>query len=324
MQPQAEVLQGPLRRHACRQPAKVMGPLPVHAQGVREVLLHGFHALAYPSHPAPEPLGPRRPPLTLGWAEALGARGPPPGLLGGLSLHALRNPVWPRSRGAHARQARVGLATPGNARLGAGRRFGAGRPHAAARAHPHGGERQQPRDACIPAQPVAPAPRGSARPPPRATALGLPRGEAGAVQRFRRTLLGCHPLHPRQKTRAQGLRLLAYGAVALLPRRQRGEGGAPMALGRALPAACTAKAWPLAKEGVSELLIPCPPARPNSCRLMQSPRTRSYLCCVWEKPMVRRTHRVLRGRTLMGVLALCWGVACPTGCGLSWSTRNGH
>ena len=42
--------------------------------------------------------------------------------------------------------------------------------------------------------------------------------------------------------------LLAYLAVALLPRRQPGEGGAPMPWGIAIKSACTAKAWPRAED----------------------------------------------------------------------------
>src|SRR5919205_3134753 len=103
-------------------------------------------------------------------------------------------------------------------------------------------------EALIPAQPVAPANIGQARQPARATALGLPRGDAGAVEGFVRTPLGCQELHEVQKTRHQHCILLAHLAVELLPRGQGGKGGAQMPSGIAIKTAFTTKALPLAKE----------------------------------------------------------------------------
>jgi hypothetical protein len=48
-----------------------MGPFPIEAEGMRELLIHGLHDLAHPSHPASEPFGPRRPAITLGQADEL-------------------------------------------------------------------------------------------------------------------------------------------------------------------------------------------------------------------------------------------------------------
>src|SRR5215467_13507177 len=59
------VTQGDLGGQPRLQPAEFMRPLSVEAEGMRELLLHRLHALAHPSHPAPEPLGPRRSALAL-------------------------------------------------------------------------------------------------------------------------------------------------------------------------------------------------------------------------------------------------------------------
>jgi hypothetical protein len=159
-----------LRGSARLQSAKVLGPVAIAADGMPELLVHRLDDLAPPGPPTPEPLGPRRPALALGWADTLGARGPPPGLLRGVSLQALIHPVWPRSRGAHARQARGGRATQGTTRLCQGLLFGGGRRKAQAGAQPHGVDRQQQRAAFIPTPPGAPAHSSHARPPPRAPA----------------------------------------------------------------------------------------------------------------------------------------------------------
>jgi len=76
------------------------------------------------------------------------------------------------------------MATQGKARLGGGLIIGACRTKADASDHPDGVDRQQQMDTLIPAQPVAPAHIGQVRQPARATALGIPRGDAGAVQGF--------------------------------------------------------------------------------------------------------------------------------------------
>src|SRR5262252_9880423 len=86
MQPQAEVMQGHLRRQARLQPPEVMRPFAIEAERMPELLIYGLHALTYPSHPAPEPLGPRRSALALRWAEHLGPVGLPPRRLMGLAL----------------------------------------------------------------------------------------------------------------------------------------------------------------------------------------------------------------------------------------------
>src|SRR5919205_2953767 len=117
IEPHTEVMEGHLRRQAPLKPAEVMGPLPVQAEGMPELLIHGLHDLAHPSHPAPEPLGPRRPAMALGRAEDLGAIGPPPGHLIDLALETLVDDVGSAGRGAHARQTRVGMATQGKERL---------------------------------------------------------------------------------------------------------------------------------------------------------------------------------------------------------------
>ena len=219
-------MQRNLRGQARLKPAEIMRPFPIEAEGMRELVIHGLHALAHSSHPAPEPLGPRRPTVALGRADDLGAIGLPPGHLIGSPLEAFVDDLRPTGWSPNTRQAKVGMAAESKERFCQGLIFGAGRTTAEAGDHPDGVDRQQQMEAFIAAQPVAPATIGQARQPPRAPALGISCGDAGAVQRFIRTLLGRQQPHKMQKTRDQRLILLAYLAVELLSRRQRGEGGA--------------------------------------------------------------------------------------------------
>ena len=248
IQPHAAVRQRHLRGQARLQPAEIMGPFPIEAAGRRALLLHGLDDVAHPRPPAPESLGPRGPTVALGRADDWGARGPPPGHLMGLPRDAFVDTVRPRGWGPHTRQAKMRITAERTERFRQGVIFGACRAKAAASDHPHGIDCEPQMDACIPAQPVTPADIRPARQPPRAPALGIARGDAGAVPRFIRTLLGRQQLHQMQQARAQRLMLLASLAVALLPRRQPGEGGAPMPWGIAIKSACTAKAWPRAED----------------------------------------------------------------------------
>ena len=49
IEPDAEVMQGHLRRQARLKPTEVMGPFPIEAEDMREFLLHRLSNLAYPS-----------------------------------------------------------------------------------------------------------------------------------------------------------------------------------------------------------------------------------------------------------------------------------
>src|ERR671936_662116 len=108
-----------------------------------EVLIPPLHDLPPPRYPAPEPLGARRPAIALGRADDLGAIGPPPSHLIDLALETLVDDVWSAGRGAHARQARVGMATQGKERLCEGLIFGTCRTKAEASDHPDGVDSQQ-------------------------------------------------------------------------------------------------------------------------------------------------------------------------------------
>src|SRR5919199_1674435 len=249
IEPDTKIMQCDLCRQARLKSAEVMGPFAIEAERMPELLIHGLHDLTHPSHPAPKPLGPRRSAIALRRAKDLGAIGLPPGLLVGVSFEALVDDIRPRGWGAHARQPRMGMAAQGKEGLGQGLIFGAGWPKAKAGDHPSRVDRHQQVESFIPAQAVAPADIGQARQPPRAPALGIARREAGAVQRFIRTLLRRQHLHQMQKTRDQRLMLLAYLAVELLPRRQAGEGGAQMTVRIAIKPALAAKALPLAEDG---------------------------------------------------------------------------
>ena len=63
---------------------------------------------------------------------------------------------------------------------------------------------------------------------------------------------------------------------------------------------CRTWGQPSAHRGCFTCVGPSQMARPNSYRLMNRPSTRSCICSVLEKQMVRRTSRFIRVRRLMG------------------------
>jgi hypothetical protein len=67
-------------------------------------------------------------------------------------------------------------------------------------------------------------------------------------------------------------------------------------------------------EGVSDLLISCQTDTPNSYRLIKSPITKSCMCSVLEKQIVRRTNRLIRVRKLMCLLSIFCVCAFPIVC----------
>src|SRR5215510_13639189 len=68
------------------------------------------------------------------------------------------------------------------------------------------------------------------------------------------------------------------------------------------------------EEGVAKVLIRSHRTRPNSYRLMNNPMTRSCMCSVLEKQMVRRTSRLIRVRRLMWLLSIFCVLSLPTRC----------
>ena len=233
-----------------------MGPFAIEAEGMPELLIHGLDDLPYSSQPASEPLGPRHLAVALRWADDLGAIGPPPGLVEGVSLEALVDDLWPTGREAHTRQARVGRAPEGKERLRQGLIFGAGRTTAEASDHPPGVDRQEHMEAFIPAQPVAPANISPARQPSGSSALGIPGGDPGAIEGFIGTALSSQEPDEMQKKRHEGRVLLAALPIELLPGGQSREGGPEMTLGLAVKAALTAKALPLPEHRQGHHLTP--------------------------------------------------------------------
>jgi hypothetical protein len=49
IQPQAEIMQGHLRRHACLTPTEVMGPFTIETERMPELLIYRLHDLAHPT-----------------------------------------------------------------------------------------------------------------------------------------------------------------------------------------------------------------------------------------------------------------------------------
>ena len=179
IQPHAKVMKSHLRDQARLKPAEVMGPFPIEAEGMRELLIDSLYDLAHSSHPAPEPLGPRRPAIALGRADDLGAVGPPPRRMVRLAFKALVDDIRPTGRGPHTLQARMGMATEDKKRLRQRLILGAGGPTTQDGDHPNRVDGQQEVDAFIPAQPVTPANIGQpwrSHPAPRrlASRVGTP------------------------------------------------------------------------------------------------------------------------------------------------------
>src|SRR5687767_10045824 len=166
-----------------------MRPFTIQAESMMELLVHRLHHLAYPRQPATEPLGPRRFAIALGRTDDLGSIAPPPRSLIGLSLEALVDHGGPTGGGTHTGQAWMGLATQSKEGFRQGLILRAGRTKAKARDHPDRVDGQQQVEAFIPAEPVAPADIGQPRQPAGAPALGIPRGNARAVQSFVETML---------------------------------------------------------------------------------------------------------------------------------------
>jgi len=245
-------------RQTCLQAAESMGPFALEAASRPALLRHGLHARASARPPAAVALGPRQVAVARRRAEALGARGPPPGLVVGVPLAALGDAIRSPGREAPPRQARVGRAPEGNARRRQGGLCGAGRPTAAARAPPPGGDRPAPRAAVSPAPPGAPAPRGPARQPAGSAALGRPRWAPGALAGGRGTARR-HPepdARPHQRSAGRGRR--ADLPRALLPGGPSRAGGLQRTLGSAVTAARTAHALPRPVQSPGH---PRPPAQ---------------------------------------------------------------
>ena len=66
------------------------------------------------------------------------------------------------------------------------------------------------------------------------------------------------------------------------------------------------------KECVSDLLITCQTDTPNSYRLIKRSITKSCMCSVLEKQIVRRTNRLIRVRKFICLLSIFWVFAFPT------------
>ena len=242
-----------MQRHLCGQahlqPAEGMGPFPIQAEGMLELVMDRFPNLADAREPAPHRLGPR--PLTVPFerADDLGPVGRLPRRMVRLALKALVDDIGtPRGR-PDTRQARMGLAAQGKKGVGQPVILRASRPTATAGDHAGRVHRQQPRDAFIPAQPVAPADIRQAGQPARTPARGIAGRHPGAVEGFIGTALSGQELDEIQKKRHQGRVLMAALPIVLLPGGQRRKGGPEMALGIAIKTPRTAKALLLPEQG---------------------------------------------------------------------------
>src|SRR5262245_28034362 len=74
--------------------------------------------------------------------------------------------------------------------------------------------------------------------------------------------------------------------------------------------------------GVPELWIPCSMARPHSYRLTKRPITRSCIGSVCERPIVRRSSRLMQVRRLMCLLSILCLCSFPTVCSSASTWRS--
>src|SRR4030095_6717980 len=113
IQPDAEVMQSNLRGQARLQPTELMGPFPIQAEGMKELIMGRLHNRAHPREPAPQRLGPR--PLTIPPRRTnnLGVVDRPPRRMVRLALKALVDDIRTQRGRPDTGQARLGLATQG-------------------------------------------------------------------------------------------------------------------------------------------------------------------------------------------------------------------
>jgi hypothetical protein len=107
IEPDAEVVQGHLRRQASLKAAPSMGTLVAKAEGMMHFVVDGLDDLAHPGQPAAPPLRPRMVAIPLRRAPHLGPLVVPPAPVCGLALEALITEVGAQSRLAHAPISRV-------------------------------------------------------------------------------------------------------------------------------------------------------------------------------------------------------------------------
>ena len=184
IEPDTKVMQRDLGRQAGPKPAEIMGPLPVQAEGMMELLIDRLDDLADSGEPAAQRLRPRPLAGALGRTEDLRPIGLPPHRMVCLPLKALIDDIRPQGWAPHTWQPRVGLAAQGKEGVGQGWVFGAGRAKAKAGNHLDWVDGQQQVEAFIPPQTVTPADIGQPGQPAGPATLRIPRRDARAVQRF--------------------------------------------------------------------------------------------------------------------------------------------
>jgi hypothetical protein len=102
IEPDAEVVQGHLRRQASLKAAPSMGTLVAEAEGMMHFVVDGLNDLAHPGQPAAQPLRPRMGAIPLRRAKNLGPLVVPPSPVCGLALEAFIAEVGAQSRLADA------------------------------------------------------------------------------------------------------------------------------------------------------------------------------------------------------------------------------
>ncbi len=188
VEPDTEVVQCYPRRQTSAQTTQLMGPLPVKAEGIQELVVNAFHDLAEACHPSPESLGPASlAAVAFGWMDKQCSISfePAPMVFG--ALETFVGHVAPRGDRAHARKPRARPASGGEEGLGQRLVGGGSGPETEARNDPRGAYGHKQPEALVPSQPIAPSDVGVTSQPSRASTLGVPNGHGRTIESLVRT-----------------------------------------------------------------------------------------------------------------------------------------
>jgi len=165
VEPEAEVVQRDLGGDARLHASQGVRPLAIEAEGMEELIDDGFDDLARAGQPAPPELGPGTQAGALGRADHHRAVALMPVLMVGPALETFIGDIWAGSGCADAGAAPVWVAAQPEEGLGERLILDVARGEGKTGDRARWRDSQQQAQALEPAQPIAPADRGRARPP---------------------------------------------------------------------------------------------------------------------------------------------------------------
>jgi hypothetical protein len=226
VEPEAEVMQGHLRRQARPQARAGLRPLMLQTEGLQQAVVERLDDLADASMPAPQGLGPVARSATLRLGDDRGSVALRPVGVPGAALEACIHHVHPAGGRPDAGQARLWPVAGSQEGLRQALIFDAGR------TTPIAGDRAQRRDgsqhvqALIPAHPGAAAAVGLPGQPAAAPPLGVVDGNAQAVEGFVGTGPPVQQVGQMLPARHDNVVVAAHQPVVLAAGGQRGKGSA--------------------------------------------------------------------------------------------------